>query len=137
MRRLEGEQVLMRIFIGESDQWEHEPLYMALIQLFRRSGLAGATVLKGVAGFGARSVVDRFAQIVVDIVVVPQLLHDHSVLDTESVNKCGRVVPGSGGGAHCQPPHRSSIAASRGTLSVSRVDNHTLVTVQARGSTDR
>ena len=57
MRSLEGEQVLMRIFIGESDQWEHRPLHAALIELFRRSGLAGATVLKGVAGFGAGSVV--------------------------------------------------------------------------------
>ena len=57
MRRLEGEQVLMRVFLGESDQWEHRPLYMALVELFRRNGLAGATVLKGVAGFGARSLV--------------------------------------------------------------------------------
>jgi PII-like signaling protein len=57
MRKLEGEQVLTRIFIGESDQWAHRPLYMALIELFRRNGLAGATVLKGVAGFGARSLV--------------------------------------------------------------------------------
>jgi PII-like signaling protein len=57
MRKLEGEQVLMRIFIGESDQWERRPLYMALIELFRQQGLAGATVLKGVAGFGARSLV--------------------------------------------------------------------------------
>jgi PII-like signaling protein len=55
MRKLEGEQILMRIFLGESDQWERRPLYMALIELFRRHGLAGATVLKGVAGFGARS----------------------------------------------------------------------------------
>ena len=57
MRRLEGEQVLMRVFLGESDRWEHRPLYMALVELFRRNGLAGATVLKGVAGFGARSLV--------------------------------------------------------------------------------
>jgi uncharacterized protein len=57
MRKLEGEQVLMRIFLGESDRWEHRPLYLALVELFRRKGLAGATVLKGVAGFGARSLV--------------------------------------------------------------------------------
>lgn len=57
MRKLEGEQILMRIFLGESDHWEHRPLYMALVELFRRNGLAGATVLKGVAGFGARSLV--------------------------------------------------------------------------------
>jgi hypothetical protein len=57
MRRIEGEQVLMRIFIGESDQWERRPLFMALLELFRSKGLAGATVLKGVAGFGPDSII--------------------------------------------------------------------------------
>ena len=57
MRKIEGEQILMRIFIGESDQCEHRPLYIALLELFRSKGLAGATVLKGIAGFGADSVI--------------------------------------------------------------------------------
>lgn len=57
MRRLDGEQVLMRIFIGEGDRWERRPLHAALLELLRQRGLAGATVLRGVAGFGARSVV--------------------------------------------------------------------------------
>jgi uncharacterized protein len=57
MRRIEGEQVLLRIFIGESDKWEGRPLYGALLELFRRRGLAGATVLKAVAGFGAHSII--------------------------------------------------------------------------------
>lgn len=57
MRRLEGEQVLMRIFIGESDQHGRRPLYLALLELLRARGLAGATVLRGAAGFGASSVV--------------------------------------------------------------------------------
>lgn len=57
MRKLEGEQVLMRVFIGESDRWEHRPLHAALLELFRREGLAGATVLRAVAGFGPHSVV--------------------------------------------------------------------------------
>lgn len=56
MRKIEGEQVLMRIFIGESDQWERRPLFMALLELFRSKGLAGATVLKGIAGFGPDSI---------------------------------------------------------------------------------
>lgn len=56
MRRIDGEQVLMRIFIGESDQWERRPLYAALLELLRARGIAGATVLKAVAGFGAHSV---------------------------------------------------------------------------------
>jgi len=57
MRRIDGEQVLMRIFIGEADQWERRPLYSALLELFRARGLAGATVLKGVAGFGPDSII--------------------------------------------------------------------------------
>ena len=56
MRKIEGEQVLMRIFIGERDQWKHRPLYGALLELFRSKGLAGATVLRGVAGFGPSSI---------------------------------------------------------------------------------
>ena len=57
MRKIEGEQVLMRIFIGESDKWERRPLHAALLELFRAKGLAGATVLRGVAGFGPTSIV--------------------------------------------------------------------------------
>jgi len=56
MRKIEGQQVLMRIFIGQSDQWKHRPLYSALLELFRSKGLAGATVLRGVAGFGPSSI---------------------------------------------------------------------------------
>jgi PII-like signaling protein len=57
MRVLDGEQVLVRIFIGESDQWHRQPLWAALLQRLRRDGFAGATVLRGIGGFGARSVV--------------------------------------------------------------------------------
>jgi hypothetical protein len=57
MRKIEGEQTLMRIFIGESHKWDGRPLYAVLLELFRAKGLAGATVLRGVAGFGPSSVV--------------------------------------------------------------------------------
>jgi uncharacterized protein len=60
MRRLEGEQVLMRIFIGQTDRWERKPLYSALLELFRSKGLAGATVIQGAAGFGPDSIVHEF-----------------------------------------------------------------------------
>jgi PII-like signaling protein len=46
---------LLRIFIGESDAWEGEPLYRAIVLEARRLGLAGATVLRGPIGFGANS----------------------------------------------------------------------------------
>lgn len=56
MRVLNGEQVLVRIFIGESDKWHHQPLHVALLERLRKEGFAGATVFHGIAGFGARSV---------------------------------------------------------------------------------
>jgi PII-like signaling protein len=47
--------VLLRIFIGESDRWEHQPLYEALVLKARELHLAGATVLRGPMGFGKAS----------------------------------------------------------------------------------
>lgn len=55
MRVLTGDQILVRIFIGESDRWHSQPLSMALIERLRKEGFAGATVFHGVAGFGAKS----------------------------------------------------------------------------------
>lgn len=46
----------MRIFLGQRDRWEHKPLYVALLELFRAKGVAGATVIQGVAGFGPDSI---------------------------------------------------------------------------------
>ena len=49
------EAVLLRIFIGESDRWEHKPLYEAIVLKAREQHLAGATVLRGPMGFGKSS----------------------------------------------------------------------------------
>jgi len=57
MRVLNGQQTLVRIFIGESDKWHHQPLHIALLEKLRKEGFAGATVFRGVAGFGAHSVI--------------------------------------------------------------------------------
>ena len=56
MNKLIGENVLMRIFIGEDARYEHQPLYAALVELLRTEGFAGATVLRGLCGFGASRV---------------------------------------------------------------------------------
>jgi len=53
--KLEGEGQLLRIFVGESDRHEGRPLHEAIVLLARERGLAGATVLRGMAGFGAAS----------------------------------------------------------------------------------
>ncbi len=49
------EGTLLRIFIGEDDRWEGVPLYEAIVRKAREEGLAGATVLRGIEGFGAHS----------------------------------------------------------------------------------
>jgi hypothetical protein len=56
MRVLTGEQMLVRVFIGESDKWRHQSLVTALLERLRREHFAGATVFRGQAGFGAHSV---------------------------------------------------------------------------------
>ena len=53
--QLPHEAVLLRIFIGESDRWEHKPLYEAIVLKARELHLAGATVLRGPMGFGKSS----------------------------------------------------------------------------------
>jgi PII-like signaling protein len=50
---IKGQAVLLRIFIGESDKVGHQPLHEVIVRKAREQGLAGATVLKGILGFGA------------------------------------------------------------------------------------
>jgi PII-like signaling protein len=53
--KIAGPGMLLRIFIGESDRWHGRTLHEALLLKARESGLAGATVVRGVGGFGAHS----------------------------------------------------------------------------------
>lgn len=53
--KLEGEGKLLRIFIGESDTWHGKPLYQAIVQRLREEGIAGATVIRAIEGYGAKS----------------------------------------------------------------------------------
>jgi PII-like signaling protein len=83
MRVLDGEQFLVRIFIGEEEKWHHQPLWRALLERLRREGFAGATVFHGVAGFGAASVIHT-AQIVDlsgDLPVVIEVVDDKEHVD--------------------------------------------------------
>jgi PII-like signaling protein len=52
--KLEGTGLLARIYIGESDTWHGRPLYEAIVHLLRERGVAGATVIRGIEGFGAK-----------------------------------------------------------------------------------
>jgi uncharacterized protein len=52
MRGIEGEQVLLRMILSESHRFDHKALFMRIVELLRADGMAGATVVKGIAGFG-------------------------------------------------------------------------------------
>ena len=85
--RFKGERTLMRIFIGESDKHHGQPLYQALLERLRERGLAGATVLRGVAGFGASSTLhtDKVLRLSLDLPIIIE------VVETEEAIQ--RVLP--------------------------------------------
>lgn len=84
MITLDEEQTLMRIFVGESDRWQHRPLHEVLVELFRREGFSGATVLRGVAGFGASSLVhsDHLLSLSHDLPLVVEVVDSAAKIDS-------------------------------------------------------
>ncbi len=85
--RFEGERTLMRIHIGESDKWHGRPLYEILVEFFRKEGLSGATVLRGVGGYGSTSRIhsDKILRLSQDLPIVVEVVED-----TERVE---RILP--------------------------------------------
>jgi PII-like signaling protein len=57
MTRLTGSALRLTVFIGESDTWHHKPLYSEIVHRAHAAGLAGASVFRGIEGFGASSLV--------------------------------------------------------------------------------
>jgi hypothetical protein len=53
--KIEGDGKALAVYIGESDSWHGKPLYAAIVERARELGLAGATVTRGIMGFGANS----------------------------------------------------------------------------------
>ena len=57
MTRLNGTALRVTIFVGESDTWHHKPLYSEIVHRAHHAGLAGASVFRGIEGFGASSLI--------------------------------------------------------------------------------
>jgi uncharacterized protein len=83
MRVLDGDQTLVRIFIGDSDKWHHQPLHRALLERLRKEGFAGATVFHGVSGFGAASVIHTTSilDLSADLPVLIEVVEDQEHID--------------------------------------------------------
>lgn len=57
MTRLTGNALRVTVFIGENDTWHHKPLYSEIVHRAHAAGLAGASVFRGIEGFGASSLI--------------------------------------------------------------------------------
>ena len=57
--KLEGRAKMLRIYFGEDDKWKGQPLYRAIVEKCRELDLAGATVLRGIEGYGASTLIRR------------------------------------------------------------------------------
>jgi PII-like signaling protein len=53
--KLDGSALRLTVFVGESECWHHKPLYVEIVHRARKAGLAGASVFRGVTGYGASS----------------------------------------------------------------------------------
>jgi uncharacterized protein len=81
--KFEGERTLMRIHIGESDKWHGKPLHEAIVLLLRKEGFSGATVLRGVAGYGGSSIyhTDKLLRLSQDLPVIVEVIETQERID--------------------------------------------------------
>jgi uncharacterized protein len=86
-QKFEGERTLMRIHIGESDKWHGKPLHEAIVELLRKEGFSGATVLRGVGGYGGSSVyhTEKLLRLSQDLPVIVEVI--------ETVEKIEAILP--------------------------------------------
>src|SRR5437588_4918971 len=75
-----GEALLLRIFVSESDTWHHRSLHSAIVEEARKRGLAGATVLRGIEGYGAGRHIHtaRLVDLSPDLPIVIELVDDEA-----------------------------------------------------------
>ncbi len=80
---IEGEAKLLRIFVGESDLINHVPVYEKIVLEARKAGLAGATVTKGIMGFGASSRIHtaKLLRLSLDLPLVVEIVDEEKKIE--------------------------------------------------------
>ncbi len=98
--KLEGEGKLLRIFIGEADKVNHKPLYEVLVLKAREIGMAGATVIRGVEGFGAASRIHtaKILRLSEDLPIIVELVDTEEKIN-RYVTIAGELIDQAGSGA--------------------------------------
>jgi PII-like signaling protein len=81
--KFEGERTLMRIHIGESDKWRGKPLHEVIVTMLRKQGFSGATVLRGVGGYGGSSIyhTDKLLRLSQDLPIVVEVIETQERID--------------------------------------------------------
>jgi uncharacterized protein len=85
--KLEGKAKLLRIHFGEDDKWKGKPLYRAIVEKCREMDIAGATVYRGIEGYGASTLIRRSHLL--------SLSHDAPVMVSvvDSEEKIQKLIP--------------------------------------------
>jgi uncharacterized protein len=75
---------LLRVFVGESDRWHHHPLYESIVLKAREHGLAGATVTRGVMGYGKNSVLHtaKILRLSEDLPMIVEIIDDREKIES-------------------------------------------------------
>ena len=94
-----GQGKLLRIFVGESDKVRGRPLYSALVEKARQLGLAGATVWRGIEGFGARSRIHtaKILRLSEDLPVIVEIVDSEEKI-REALPQLDAMIEAAGGG---------------------------------------
>jgi uncharacterized protein len=81
--KLQGPAMRLSIYLGESDQWHHRPVYTEIVHRAHAAGLAGASVLRGIEGYGASSRIHttRLLSLSEDLPVVIVIVDSHDKID--------------------------------------------------------
>ncbi|MCC5477911.1 DUF190 domain-containing protein [Streptomyces sp. NPDC059680] len=127
MTSLTGRALRLTVYIGEDDTWHHKPLYSEIVHRAHAAGLAGASVFRGIEGFGASSrihtsrLLSLSEDLPVAVVVVdseervraflPQLdeLVDEGLVTLEECEVVRYVGRGGGGPADTDPKGKKSL----------------------------
>jgi PII-like signaling protein len=103
--------VRLSIFVGEGDIWHHKPLYSEIVHRAHQAGLAGATVIRGIEGYGATSHIHttHLLQLSEDLPLLIIIIGEDSV---GSVSSCGTSTNCASAASSCSTRSKSSATPS-------------------------